>query len=393
MPETTRRSFLKHSLLGAATGLTAFGFQSLTEREAMGQRQNGFKPAEREAMEDTAEAFRMKYDVPALSVAIATQGRLVYMHGFGVTDKDTGEKVTPDNLFRIASVTKPITSTTIFHLIEKGKLRLADRVFGPKAVLGTDYGEPPYKQYIEDITIEHLLTHTAGGWQNDGNDPMFHHPQMDHKELITWTIANQPLQHRPGTNYAYSNFGYCILGRVIEKLTGKPYHEAVQQEVLKPCGITGMRISGNTLEERAPKEVIYYDQNGGNPYGMNVKRMDSHGGWLATPTDLVRFLVRVDGFKTKPDILDLDTIVTMTTASAVQAGYAKGWSVNKYHNWWHNGSMPGTTTIMVRTSGQFCWAALTNTRKVNSGLDGDLDQLMWNMVGKVTTWPSYDLFG
>jgi hypothetical protein len=82
----------------------------------------------------------------------------------------------------------------------------------------------------------------------------------------------------------------------------------------------------------------------------------------------------------------------MTTASTANAGYAKGWNVNRYNNWWHGGSLPGTSTIMVRTSGRFCWAALTNTRKSKSNLAGDLDQLMWQMVGKITVWPSHDLF-
>jgi CubicO group peptidase (beta-lactamase class C family) len=105
------------------------------------------------------------------------------------------------------------------------------------------------------------------------------------------------------TEYLHSNFGYCVLGRVIEKLTGRTYEAAVRERVLRPCGISSMRISGNTLAERAGREVVYYDQDGEDPYRMNVRRMDSHGGWLATPTDLVRFLVRVDGFPTKPDIL------------------------------------------------------------------------------------------
>jgi CubicO group peptidase (beta-lactamase class C family) len=237
-----------------------------------------------------------------------------------------------------------------------------------------------------------LLTHTAGGWQNDGRDPMFSHPRMDHRQLITWTVAHQPLTQPPEQHYAYSNFGYCVLGRVIEKLTGESYAEAVQERILRPCGISSMRIGGNTLAERAEREVVYYDQDGEDPYRMNVRRMDSHGGWLATATDLVRFLVRVDGFPTKPDILKSDTLQTMTTASAVSPGYAKGWCVNKYHNWWHMGSLPGTITVMVRTSGQFCWAALTNTRTTKSPMGADLDALMWQMVGKITRWPDRDMF-
>ena len=273
-------------------------------------------------------------------------------------------------------------------LVESGKLRLSDRLFGSGGILGTEYGRPPYRAHIDEITVEHLLTHTAGGWQNDEHDPMFSHPEFSHKELITWTLANQPLEFPPAVHYAYSNFGYCVLGRVVEKLAGQDYAGAVEGLILKPCGIAGMRIGGNTLNERAPNEVIYYDQDGNSAYDMNVRRMDSHGGWLATPTDLARFLVRVDGFPGKPDLLRPDTISVMTEASKANPGYAKGWCVNEQRNWWHMGSLPGTTTIMARTSGGFCWAALTNTRKNDSDLGKDLDHLMWDMVSEIHSWPT-----
>lgn len=342
-------------------------------------------------MEACASALIQKHHVPGMSVAIARHGRLAYAQGFGLANKESNVKVTPNHLFRIASVSKPITATTLFRLIEDGKLRLSDTVFGPRALLGTEYGPLPDKEYIRAITVEHLLTHTAGGWQNDDRDPMFLHPEWDHQQLIAWTIANQPLQNPPGKHFAYSNFGFCILGRVIEKVTGKPYAAAVEELVLRRCGVQRMRIAGNTPAERAPAEVTYYSQDGSDPYAMNVRRMDSHGGWLASATDLARFLVRVDKFPTKPDILRPDTIQIMTTPSAASAGYAKGWAVNKYNNWWHSGSLPGTITIMVRTAQEFCWAALTNTR-VPGDLGGDLDHLIWEMVGKITTWPDHDLF-
>lgn len=329
-------------------------------------------------MEEKARSFSAKYHVPGLSVAIAREGRIIYTGAFGVAEKN--QPLTIHHLFRIASVSKPITSVMIFRLQELGRLKISDTVFGPRGILGSDFGSPPYSPHVDELTLEHFLTHTAGGWQNDGNDPMFSHPRMNHRELITWTLANRPLSHAPGENYAYSNFGFCLLGRVIEKVTGKPYAEAVQETVLKPCGISTMRVGGNSRSERIAREVEYVDQNGSDPYGMNVRRMDSHGGWLATASDLVRFLVRADGFPNPPDILKPGTIQIMTTGSKASAGYAKGWSVNRSNNWWHMGSLPGTTSIMVRTSSQYCWAALASTRDTASKMNGDLDRLMWEMI-------------
>jgi CubicO group peptidase (beta-lactamase class C family) len=336
-------------------------------------------------MEGVATAFIRAHSVPGLSVAVARDGAVVYQRAFGFANREKNERPTPASLFRIASVSKPITSVTLFRLMEEKRLTLEDTVFGSRGVLGDDFGKAPYKKWVGDIRIKHLLTHTAGGWQNDRADPMFQNPAMNHKQLITWAIATQALRYPPGEHYAYSNFGFCILGRVIEKLTGTPYDQHVRDAVLKRCGVTDMRIAGNTLAERAPGEVVYYG-GGQNPYNMNVRRMDSHGGWLATARDLVMFASHVDGHSASRNILQPASIREMTTPSPVYANYAKGWMVNPVPNWWHNGSLPGTTTLMVRTASGLCWAALANTREVPGDTGDAMDTMMWNLVRQVKNW-------
>jgi len=268
---------------------------------------------------------------------------------------------------------------------------LNDHVFGPGAVLGTTYGHPPYKKWVRDIRIWHLLTHTCGGWDNSGvtPDPMSVNPQMNKKELIRWTLANVPLESTPGTTFLYSNFGYFVLGRVIEKLTGRPYDVSVRSSVFAPCGITDMVIAGDTLAERKPGEVVYYSQGSdGSPYdpAINLHRADSAGGWIARPIDLVRFLTHVDGFSPH-QLLRPGTIKVMTTRfNANSTGYAEGWFVNSKDNWWHGGGLPGTATEIVRTHSRFCWAVFTNTSVPNSNMFSDLDQLPWSMAFKVKSW-------
>jgi CubicO group peptidase (beta-lactamase class C family) len=340
---------------------------------------------ERSSMSDLARAFMRQYDVPGLSVAVGRAGALVYADAFGWADREEREPVSPSHLFRIASVTKPITAVAVFSLVEEKRIQLTDRIFGPGTITGTDFGRPPYGPQVDEITVDNLLTHTSGGWSNSQADPMFMNLEMNHAQLIEWTLRNRPLDHSPGQQFAYSNFGYCVLGRVIEKVTGQPYAAYVRSSVLKRCGINDMTIAGNTLAQRRPEEVKYYG-HGDNPYGMNVGRMDSHGGWIARPSDLVRFLMHVSGFAAPPNILEPQTIQTMVTASAANTGYAKGWAVNKANNWWHSGSLPGTATIAVRTHNGFCWAAFANTRRSNSTLEADLDRLVWNMVREVKNW-------
>jgi CubicO group peptidase (beta-lactamase class C family) len=342
--------------------------------------------AERTAMANLANAFMQKYNVPAFSFAVGYAGAVVYQDAFGLADRENNEAVTPNHLFRIASVSKTITSGTIFTLIEQGRLNLTDKIFGPGAITGTDYGQPPYDPGVDQITLDHLLTHTAGGWANDAHDPMFTNPTMNQAQLITWTLKNRPLDDLPGQHYAYSNFGYCVLGRVIEKITGQSYADYVRANILKRCGVTDMTIAGNTLAQRQPNEVKYYG-DGDDPYSSNVTRMDSHGGWIARPTDIVQYFMHVDGFAKPPNILKPQTIQIMTTPSAANPGDSKGWNVNKINNWWHKGDLIGTMSEAVRTNSGFCWAGLLNCwRHPTIPMLVDLDKLEWSMVEQVKSW-------
>jgi CubicO group peptidase (beta-lactamase class C family) len=393
MPEQLSRRWLLKNLLGAAAaGMVARPMQGLWLPQ--GDQATGM---ERGEMGRMAATFKRSFQVPALSVAISRNGQFVFDQGFGFDQgfhlgnaKDLGP-VNMSTLFRIASVTKPITSVTIFTLIEQGKLNLTDKVFGASGILGTRYGKSPYKQYVTDVTVDHLLTHTSGGWPDDSTDPMFRFNSWDQAKLIGWTLENLPLTYPPGEHWAYSNFGYCVLGRVIEQVTGQPYADYVQSNVLAPCGISGMRIAGNTLRQRANNEVVYFGQYNEDPYKMNVARMDSHGGWLATPSALVQFLDHVAGSGNIPSMLKPETIRMMTTPSPAfpassSAKYARGWMVGR-GNWWHNGSLPGSTTLMVRTSTGLCWAALANTRtEPHDQIDTALDGTMWAMVRSVPAW-------
>jgi CubicO group peptidase (beta-lactamase class C family) len=369
MSTITRRSCLQRlGLAIPASFLSPHAFAAAAEPSA----------AEQDAIAAIAKAFMEKFQVPALSVAFGTDESPLFSAAYGMADKDRSEKVTPEHRFRIASVAKPVTAVAIFRLIEQGKLKLDEPVFGKRRYFEADL--PAARQErLEKITIHHLLDHTCGGWGNSRNDPMFMHPDLRHGDLIERTLEEQPLEHEPGTHYSYSNFGYCLLGRIIEKVSRKSYTSFTGESVFKPAGITGMELAGNTRDERAKNEVIYYE--GESPYGMNVRRMDSHGGWIASPADLVKFLVHSG--KTG-GLLKPESIATMTTAPACHGGYACGWAVNGARNRWHNGSLPGTSSIAVRTSGGLSWAALTNVRR--EGIDLALDQMMWQMAKAVPAW-------
>lgn len=305
--------------------------------------------------------------VPGVSVAIAKDGMLLYAKGYGTADASTGEAMTVNTRMRIASVSKPITATAIVQLAENGVLTLDDFVFGDFGWLGNDYGTMPYSDNLLSITIDHLLTHTSGGW-GGGDDTMFQRPEMNHDELITWTIDNFPPTSAPGMVGSYSNFGYCLLGRIIERATGQSYENYVAGNTLAQCGVYDMQIAGDSLGERAADEAVYDGTNStiGDPYGIPVNRMDSHGGWIATATDILRFLVYTDG--NAPDIIRADSVVAMTTGSAADPGYGRGWGVGSPGvQWGHTGRLAGTESVAAKHADGFCYAVIAN----GNGIDCD----------------------
>jgi CubicO group peptidase (beta-lactamase class C family) len=329
-------------------------------------------------------------DVPGISIALAKDGKLMFAKTYGYANKETGEKVAPRHLFRIASVTKPFTAAAIMKLEQENKLELTDTIFGPGNLLGTTYGDKVYPTNLKKITVDNLLQHTSGGWDQDG-DPIGQDQSWNMTTYIDKTLDNYPLDNPPGQVYDYSNFGYALLGRVIEKKTGKTYEDYVQDNIMAPCGITTMRIGGSTFADRKPNEVKYY---GNSAYFYNIPRMDAHGGWIASAIDLVRFLVHVDQSATVPDILSSPTQTKMFAPSPKNSAYCRGWQRTNTGSLWHNGALPSTLSEMKRTSDGFCISILMNTRPTS---DKDVNgvamgALLGNIKNAITYWPDHDLF-
>lgn len=385
--ETYQQSFDDYRYQGYRPAvISGYGSRG-TDRYAAIWHNTAYSATELNRIDAIVENVRSSSGIPGISIAIAKDGRLVFAKGYGFADRENQIALRPSHLFRIASLSKPITATAILKLSEQGRLNLDQTVFGPNGILGDSYGSlRPYNPGVADITIRQLLNHTSGGWTNDASDPMFLNPEMDQTQLISWVLDNRPLNNTPGTVYAYSNFGYSLLGRIIERVSGQSYQDWVKQNVL--FASPQMAIAGDSRAARRPNEVVYYDVNTEAPYSMKVARMDAHGGWLGSPIDLLRFGVSVDSFAGKPDQLSFLSLTDMVQGSLANPNYALGWVVNSLGNYWHDGSLPGTSSILVRTSGGFVWSALTNSRENNPNIDA----MMWDVNGAVDGWPTFDLF-
>ena len=318
-------------------------------------------------VDEKITGWMTKNKMPGMSLAVSRNGKLVYAKGYGEANTDTHEKVTTESQFRIASVSKLITSVAIMKLVENGKISMDQKVFGTNGVLGTTYGTQPYKQYVTDITISDLLHHNGGGWGQD-NDPAFFDITQDKPAIINWTLDNLALKRRPGTGFDYSNFGYMLLAQVIEKVSGKPYNQFVNDEIWAKTRATNSSIAGSRLTDKQNKEVVYYGQGseGSYVYTMNFSRGDGAMGWLSTPTDLLRFATAVDSSNTRPDILSLSTIKTMVTTTSTSTGFgfqfACGWVVEG-NEWFWWGTLPGTFAILYRNGNGICIAATANSRR------------------------------
>lgn len=374
--------------------------------------------------------FMAKHKIPGGSLAVVKDGRLVYVRGFGYADREKKTPVEPTSLFRIASISKPITAVAVMQLVEQGKLKTSDRIVDvleiePHLEPGGKL-DPRWKQ----ITVEHCLTHT-GGWDREKSyDPMFQAVRMAKSmkidlpvrpEHIICYMRGQPLDFDPGGRYVYSNFGYSLLGRVIEKVSGQSYEKYVQQKVFAPLGIRTPRIGGSLESQRAKGEVRYYDLH--NAKGLAIvgpgagkvqvpisygvwcqETLDSHGGWIASTTDLVRFAAALDNPRGK--LLQAETLKEMFHSHLeIPSGdrkdhnvaYGFGWVVRSDDNGGriaqHGGALPCTCATLARLPGNLHVAVLFNLGQTPKGewLGRFVGDELIEVATSIDRWPQHNL--
>jgi CubicO group peptidase (beta-lactamase class C family) len=409
---TNRRRFLRQGGLALAALGMSHSFSSEVHAAA------GL-PID-QAFDDTVNAHMKARKTPGAALAVIKDRRLVYARGYGWADVDKKEAPQPDSLFRIASISKTFTGVAVIKLAAAGRLDLDAPAFALLQLAPLPGKEPDPR--LDKITVRHLLHHT-GGWDRDkSGDPMFmsekiarangEAPPANQHAIIRYMLG-QPLDFDPGAQYAYSNFGYCVLGRIIEKITGYDYAEWLKHEVLMPIGIRDMRLGRSIASERAKGEVKYYMPDGetpSEPYtGFCLEAMDSHGGWLASAVDLARYAAALDDpARESWLLLKARRMLYEVPASPVSRGkngsmeptyYGCGWMVRRVGasgraNYWHTGSLPGTFTLLVRRYDGLAWAILFNQRSSDPKLpDRDIDAALHKAADSVAEWPEHDLFG
>jgi len=362
------------------------------------------------------EEFIKQWKIEGASLAVTKDERLVYAKGFGTANSETGEEVKPGHLFRIASVSKLITAVAVLKLYEQGSLQLDDKVFGDRGILNDSIYSVYLDPRIEEVTVRHLLNHTAG-WSVYAADPMFNPLYIARKmgvpapasieNILQYTLMHK-LNFDPGARYSYSNLGYAILGEIIERKSGMPYQDYVVMNLLKPLGIHDMHIGKSYYYEKYPNEVRYSCNSGRMTtsamdgsgeivpiyYGGNdMELLGPAGGWVASAPELIKFLTAIDGFDEQPDILSPQTIALMSDHTTAGEGLF-GWrGSDNYGTWWRTGYLTGSSALIVRQNDGVNWVILANTSTYKRGkIHSYVSHMMFDAIYSVENWPMLDLF-
>jgi CubicO group peptidase (beta-lactamase class C family) len=272
--------------------------------------------------------------IPAMTVAVMAANQLVYSKAFGTADLENSVAATPDTAIRTASIAKTITAVATMTLVEAGKVDLDAPVQRYCAAF-------PPKQW--PITTRELLSHTSGiRWYRPEELEYTHHYQWMADGFALF--ENDPLLFRPGTKYAYSSYGYTVVGCAVEGASGERFQDYVAEHVLRPAGMTHTFVD-DTLEI-VPHRARGYQLVDGKV--RNSMLMDSSykipgGGYVSTAEDLVRFAqALLEGKLVKPA-----TLKEMWTATAVSGkdGYGLGFALPEGGRFaMHTGGQSGTST-------------------------------------------------
>jgi len=353
-----------------------------------------------------------RYQIPGAALAVAKDGRLVLSRGYGWADVQAKEPVQPNSLFRLASLTKPLTAVAVLHLGEslvfRGVYPNLNNFLNEKAFNFVSI--QPYRGQVADprlksITLRDLLQHSAGWNRNWAGDPMFRPTLSDvarvmqrpeslsSRELIGYMMS-QRLQFAPGSRSAYSNLGYALLGRVIETISGQSY-EAYLREMLQQMGIYSVRVGKTRLQDRLPGEVRYYDfpkapltqsvVDGAlvhRPYGeFYLEAHDANGGLVGSAPDLVRFVVVLEGLRSLASPLSREALEEMFRRpnlpqyAQTPRYYALGWGVRVPQ------TQPASTGSPVGRTGQGSNEAGNPSQKQPLVRTLPFDQLEWSHDG------------
>ena len=280
----------------------------------------------------------------AASVAVSIDGDVVHRAAFGVRDPATGDPAEPQDRFRIASISKPITAITVMALVDDGVITL-DEPLGD--VVAQHIGLAGATGASSNLTFRQLLTHRTGFGKYD--NVFFRGAADDCVDAAQAGLSSGA----GGGGYIYSNMNFCIAGLAIEAVTGLSYEQAVYRYLLTPLGISGMRLAPTF--DPGPDEVQHVTTPGRN----YMETLGAAGAWIATPSDLVTIFDSLDvdsgGFKP----LVIDSVFQMLIppgATLGQRGYGLGVISYGDNRYGHTGTIESTHAMVLNRGDGVIWS-------------------------------------
>jgi D-alanyl-D-alanine carboxypeptidase len=266
------------------------------------------------------------------AVLVARRGKILFQKAYGRANREMATPVTLDTQFRTGSMNKMFTAVAALQLVEAGKLRLDD----PIGKHLTDY---PNKDVASKVTVRHLLTHTGGTGDIFGPDFTQNRLTLrEHRDYLT-LYGSRWLGHEPGAEHRYSNYGFVLLGALIEKVSGTSYHDHVRGKVFQPAGMTSTDSLPET-ENVAHRSMGYMRRDGGWTPNTDTLpwRGTAAGGGYSTVGDLFRFAQALESEK----LLSKKMLAEATTPQAERYGYGFGvQGEGLLRRYGHGGGAPG----------------------------------------------------
>ncbi len=341
-------------------------------------------PEKRTRIEDAVSKFMATSGAPGVSVAVVLNGENVWSEGFGMADLENNVPVTPQTLFRLASVSKSLTATAAMHLWEQGKLEL----------------EAPIQQYCPafpkkewPISTRQLLGHLGGirHYRSDSAADVEVNNTRHFDDPITGGMqffANDPLVDKPGTKFHYSTQGFTLIGCAIEGASAKKYIDYMHKNIFQPANMT--HTEWDDRFALIPHRTRFYSKSKAGAV-ENAEFLDASykipgGGWLSSADDMANFEIVILGDRlvkrtTRDAMWTPQRASTPSVGEEGHNGYALGWGTGNsagVPDVGHGGGQQGTSTaIMLAPEQRIGVVVLANMDGVDaSGLAASLLKIL-----------------
>ena len=358
--------------------------------------------------------FMRYWGIRGGSFALMRNDSLLYAKGYGFANTQDSIPCEVKNIFRVASVSKLLTAVAVMHLEETGQLSTQDFVFGEDGILNDSLFLDYRDKKIKKVTVEHLLRHTSG-FSNPHGDAAFNMElvaqfldkplPLSMDDMVLYATKNR-LRAVPGGRFNYSNLGYIVLSKVIEKVSGMPYETYIKDSILAPIGCYDIHLANNYSDEFRENEVTYYEVKEAEPVpaydgsdtlvmkslgGNDVRGLYGAGGWVASPVELLKLVSAINKCPVREDFLTPESIDFMTPYG--KNAKPAGWASSSSKFWLRSGSMSGTSALIKAQKDGYSWVFISNSSSWNGpGLARQMNREITQALRKVKKWPETDYF-